>query len=326
MDAVRRTLTDASPFDKHAGLEMVGDPPSSETSAADCSARDLRIAAADGFSLAATLHAAADRAAGVVVVNSATGVRRAFYRRFAAHLAAHGLDVLTYDYRGIGESRPRSLRGFSAAMHHWGERDLTGVLAWAHAHAAGRRIVAVGHSAGGQIVGLAPNRRFVSALLAVGAQSGDWRLWPAPARYRMALLWYGVVPAVANAFGYLPGAFGIGEDLPRGVALEWAHWCRTPAYLAGDDGARRRAFAAFDGHILAMSFDDDDYAPSRAVDGLMELYASARVTRRHVRPADVGMPVGHFGFFREAMRERLWRDATAWLVDRVSERDRDVAA
>jgi predicted alpha/beta hydrolase len=79
----------------------------------------LRIAAADGYSLGATLFAPV--APKGVVVNAAMGVKRGFYARFGAHLAARGFTVVTYDYRGIGDSRPARLRGLSARLQDWGE-------------------------------------------------------------------------------------------------------------------------------------------------------------------------------------------------------------
>ena len=41
----------------------------------------------------------------------------------------HGFDVLTYDYRGIGLSRPVSLRGCGYRWSDWGEQDFDAVLA-----------------------------------------------------------------------------------------------------------------------------------------------------------------------------------------------------
>ena len=37
------------------------------------------------------------------------------YRGFASYLAGRGCAVLTYDYRGTGDSRPTSLAGFKAS-------------------------------------------------------------------------------------------------------------------------------------------------------------------------------------------------------------------
>ncbi|HWP34111.1 MAG TPA: alpha/beta fold hydrolase [Thermodesulfobacteriota bacterium] len=277
----------------------------------------LRIPARDRFALAASLYQpqAGTRPDAVVLINPATAVKRGFYDRFARFLADRGFAVVTYDYRGVGESRPTRLRGFAASMHEWGERDLAGVIDWIAARFPESRLLVVGHSAGGQLVGLADNNDRIRALLAVAAQSGDWRLWPRPLRYALALLWYAAVPAATRLFGYLPGWLGIGEALPRGVALEWARWCRTEGYLVGGDGAGRRAgFARVTAPVLAYSFADDPYAPAAAVDALLRWYVNAPRTHRHVTPAEAGVPaIGHFGFFRDRVRDTLWREAAAWL-------------
>ena len=49
---------------------------------------------------------------------------------FACFLQRQGFGVVTFDYRGIGDSRPPSLKGCSAQMHEWGQQDIAGVLHW----------------------------------------------------------------------------------------------------------------------------------------------------------------------------------------------------
>lgn len=272
------------------------------------------VHARDGAPLAATVFAgAAASRRSAVVIASATGVRRAYYDAFASFLAARGHDVLTFDYRGIGGSRDASVR---PKMHEWGEQDLAGVIAHAAERLGARdgTVAVVGHSVGGQLVGLVPEPARVRRFVAVAAQSGDFRLWPLATRLAMAALWYGLVPGVTRAVGYLPGALGIGEDLPPGVALEWAAWCRTPGYLVGGPGSSRLArYERMTAPVLAFSFDDDPYAPPAAVDALLALYRRAPVDRRAVARADVG-PIGHFGFFRDRFRRSLWEDAARFLV------------
>ena len=63
-----------------------------------------------------------------MIINAATSVRCRYYSRFADYLFAQGFDVLTYDYRGIGESRPASLRGFKASWSDWGRLDFEAML------------------------------------------------------------------------------------------------------------------------------------------------------------------------------------------------------
>ncbi len=285
--------------------------------------REVALTARDGLALAGTVFEprraeARSRAAArlPVVVASATGVKQRYYRPFASWLASEGYRVVTFDYRGIGGSRAPGAAWHGADMHTWGEQDLAGVLAQVSGDPAlggGRgKALVVGHSVGGQLLGLQPEPARIAASVNVASGSGDYRLWPADARWRMALLWYGIVPSVTRVVGYLPGALGIGEDLPPGVALEWARWCRTPGYLVGGPNEERRArFARFRAPILAFCFADDTYAPPDAVDAMIALYAaSAPVTKRMVSRGEAR--VGHFGFFRERHRA-FWREAKAFL-------------
>jgi predicted alpha/beta hydrolase len=280
----------------------------------------VTIGAGDGVSLAGTWYEAdptpwaSDRP--VVVVNSAAAVKRIYYDRFARFLAEDGFTVLTYDYRGIGDSRPAHLRGFQAHLRDWGETDLTGVLDWIDNRVSGRRLVAIGHSLGGQIIGLSPRSRRISAILGVAAQTGWWGHWPRPDRYALALLWYVVMPGAAAALGYFPARrLGLGEDLPGDIAREWARWCRSRHYMIDASGAPLRPhFDAFAGPLLALSFADDRLAPAEAVSELASYYSRAAVFREHIDPREVGVEsIGHFGFFRERARSALWERAAAWL-------------
>jgi predicted alpha/beta hydrolase len=111
----------------------------------------------------------------VVVINSATSVRCRYYARFAAFLFGHGFDVITYDYRGIGESRPAPLRGFAAGWVDWGHLDCDAVLRFADAASPGRPVYVVAHSIGGFVLGLAGSNYLVRRVFTVGAQYAYWR-------------------------------------------------------------------------------------------------------------------------------------------------------
>lgn len=280
--------------------------------------RSLRLPARDGFKLAATLYEPQGNGAWghetLVVISSATAVPRTYYDGFARFLAGRGFAVLTYDYRGIGESRPRSLRGFEARMHQWGEEDLAGVIDWACRRVQPARLLSVGHSVGGQLVGLAENNERIGALLTVASQSGYWGHWPSPERWRVALYWHLVFPVVSRAFGYMPGWMGIKEDLPGGVAREWAAWGRRPQFLLDGHEERRAGFERFARPIFAYSFEDDGFAPRAAAVALLHFYRNSRVVHRHIVPHTAGLPpVGHFGFFRDRFRDTLWEEAAGWL-------------
>jgi predicted alpha/beta hydrolase len=279
----------------------------------------VTIPATDGFQLAASLFTSEIEAstARTVVIAPATAVKRRFYEKFAAFLASQGLRALTFDYRGIGDSLRVNIRRQPGTMRDWGEKDLAGVLDYVKERYPESRLVVVGHSAGGQLVGLTDRNRSVCAMLTVAAQSGYWRHWPAPRRYVMAGVWYGLIPSLTGLFSYFPTkTLKMGENLPAGIALEWARWCRNERFFIDERGEPIPGH--FDGlriPIRAYSFEDDHFAPRRAVDALMSFYKDASIERLHLRPAEVSArQLGHFGFFRERLRDSLWKSSAQWLL------------
>src|SRR6267142_6844270 len=100
---------------------------------------DITMPAADGYPLAATLFLPRGAKRHAVLINSANATPRKIYRGFAGYLAKRGCAVLTYDYRGTGDSRqqaltgykqPKSLVGFKASMADWAAQDITATVAW----------------------------------------------------------------------------------------------------------------------------------------------------------------------------------------------------
>ncbi|MDX8411560.1 MAG: hypothetical protein R8K46_06820 [Mariprofundaceae bacterium] len=219
----------------------------------------------------------------------------------------------------IRSSRPASLRRFDVSMRIWGEKDIAGVIDWALDQLHADRLLAVGHSAGGQLFGLAHNAQRIRAMVQVTVPSGHWRHWPAPNRYVFALLWYVFMPGLSSLLGYFPArAFRLGDDLPGGVAMEWARWCRHADYMFGhlDDGAVKH-IASLDLPVLSYSFADDTFATKAAVDALLQGFAALRVERMHITPSAIGSgPIGHFGFFKRQFADSLWRESTDWLKQR----------
>jgi predicted alpha/beta hydrolase len=273
------------------------------------------VTAADGYKLAASLFDGG-RADTVVLINSATAVPRRFYQRFANYLKRYGWTAVTYDYRGIGESKPASLCGFDARMRDWALLDMTAVVDWIVRELAPARLFAVGHSFGGQAPGMIENAHRLDAMVGVSAQSGYWGVQGGRERARGRFVVTVAIPLLAHLMGYFPWSwFGPGEDLPKGVALEWARWCRYPNYLLDDKSLPLERYRSFAAPVLAYSIDDDDWGTSRAVDDMMRAYGS--VTRRHIAPADYGLErLQHMGFFRDGA-EPIWREVVEWLEDAV---------
>jgi predicted alpha/beta hydrolase len=281
--------------------------------------QDLTIPARDGYPLSATLYRSETPDASFVIIAAAMGVKRGYYGKFADYLAAHGLNALTFDYRGIGGSKPPRLRGFAGKASDWGTLDLAGIIGWVDQENPSAKISLVGHSIGGQLPGITPNADRLSALFLVAAQSGHWRWWRGITGKAMMLsLWYIAIPTLTTITGKLPGwAMGGGENVPPEVAREWASWGRNRDYILSYNPDAIEGFRRIQAPVVAMSFaDDQQFAPEAAVDALASWYTSAQLDRRHVTADEVnGQRIGHFGFFRSQFADTLWQDATNWLTE-----------
>jgi predicted alpha/beta hydrolase len=276
----------------------------------------VRFAAADGRELVGDLFEPRVPAKGAVVVASAMGARRRLYSTFASYLAEAGLLTLTFDYRGIGDSKSEPMRRDSTKLAEWGELDVAGAHDYLRAVGRGLPLAHVGHSIGGQLLALLRNPN-VDAALFVASQNGHFRNWRGWRRAAMVTLWYAAVPTLLRTHGYLPmRALGQGEDIPRGVATQWMEWARDRrylgAYLEDRDGARASELSC---PMRAYAFPDDPYAPVRSVKGLLSFFPNAESELIVVRPRDLGVArIGHFGPFRARVGSHLWPEQRAWLL------------
>ena len=277
----------------------------------------LTITARDGAPLAATLYLPSDRAPErAILIGCATAVRRGFYEPYARYLASQGCAALTFDFRGIGGSLVGPVQRSAATIRQWGELDLAAAVDALAERFAGVPLHLVGHSVGGQLLGLLDNSHRLDSVCTVAAQHGYWRLYPRKDAVSYALLWYLVMPTLARLLSYFPSRrLRLGEDLPRGVALQWSRWARSPHYMVDDRGqALHPRFASYTGPLLAYSFDDDVRAPERCVRALHRYFTGATVEHRHVSPPTIGAKnIGHVGFFRAQHKATLWKESLQWL-------------
>jgi predicted alpha/beta hydrolase len=288
---------------------------------------DFVLPAADGYQLAARLWASSEAPSSVetALINAGAGIGMRYYDRFAHFLATHGIPTLVYDYRGIGQSRPSVLRGFAASVEDWGSKDCAAALEWLSGQFPEARRIVIGHSVGGFVTGFVTNGRKIDRMLLVGAHTGYWRDYAARPRLAMYLLWHALMPAVTRVVGYFPGRrLHLLNDLPAGVALEWANrrrpefwWNKVTADGAPDTQWRDNAlsrFLAIRASTLALRFTDDAFATEAATTRILGLYQNCPATRMVVGPVDAGgQKIGHFGFFRSRFRETLWPRVLAWL-------------
>lgn len=276
--------------------------------------REVRMPTDGGIDLGARIYEPMARDVRAhLLIHGATAVPQGYYARFAEHMARHGYCVTTYDYRGIGASRTAPPDREPATMRDWGQSDASAAFGHVRSIANGAPIIAMGHSFGGQTIGLCDAWQSADAVILVASQLGYWRHWPSPKKWGHALLWYGLVPAATTMFGRWPGWIGLGTDLPKGVARQWARWCRDPEYLLGEEPRARERFERLVAPTLFFSFSDDEYAPPNAVDALCSLLPPRSVHHVRMTPEEAGRPIGHFGYFRPSADALLWQPTLEWL-------------
>ncbi|MEK6806239.1 MAG: alpha/beta fold hydrolase [Pseudomonadota bacterium] len=290
---------------------------------------EVRLPATDGYPLAGTLYRPRQSNGVAVVISSAYAAPRGYYRAYARFLAARGFAVLTYDYRGIGDSRGAGWAGLEPRLRHWGERDLAAAIDWLADKYPHSRMTLIGHSIGGQLLGLAPNHARVVALLAVASQSGYWRLRDGSHRIASFLYFHVFIPLMALLSRGLPSLRRGEFDVPSGVALEFARWGRHPQYIVDEVGRPlREHFDAWGGQARFYHFTDDhDFAPRRAVAAIAGFYRNAKIEIVHRAPEDWGLSrIGHFGFFRSSMPAVAWQETAHWLERAAMPQYRSVQA
>jgi predicted alpha/beta hydrolase len=274
------------------------------------------LKASYGYVLHAMYFLAAGKSKGHLIVAGATGVPQRFYRRFAEFAAQRGVDVWTLDYRGIGLSKPASLRGFEMNYLDWARLDLAALVD--HVASLGNQpILMIGHSYGGHAFGLLPGNERIQRF-ATFATGAGWHGWmPTMERLKVQLMWRVVGPLLVNAKGYLAWSLlGMGEDLPRQVFLQWRHWCQWPRYFFDDpeQADLEKKFAEVQIPIRAVNSTDDKWAPPASRDAFMAAYSQSQLELITIEPRGLGLPsIGHMGYFR-AQAKPLWEETLDWLT------------
>lgn len=282
--------------------------------------------AADGFALHGQLWQPTSSAPHTtLLINAATGVAARYYHRYAAYLAEHGYLVLTYDYRGIGASRPTSLRGLRATKHDWGALDCDAAIQTLHQQAPDIPMMAVCHSIGGFALGLAPSAPLIRRALFVGCQYAYWQDYRLLLRVPMWLNWHLIMPVLTKIFGYFPGkTLRWLEDLPAGVAMEWATRIHPDfhkryhrlqhAQRPVDVRALEARIGALQADILAIADVRDPFATISATLRLLDYFHHCRRKFSRIDPRREGLPkLGHFGFFHSRFQGSLWPQSLTWL-------------
>lgn len=238
-----------------------------------------------------------------ILIASAMAVPQRYYRYFSEYLCDKGYNVITFDYLGVGESliHPKDR---SVLYEDWGKYDVNLLINWIDENLK-TPIYYIAHSAGGQILGLAPNSTKIAKIFIISSGISYWKNWPFPRRYFYLLAWYVFYPAIIKVFGYSP-KFAMGEVVPGGIMNQWLYWARKKRFML-DDQNTKIYFEDISADIDFIAFSDDTYSPYNNAKILASFFINSKVNFRLINPREFNYKkIGHFGFFRNRFKDDLW--------------------
>ena len=244
----------------------------------------------------------------IIIIVSAAGVLQSFYKKIAEFFQNNNISTITFDYAGIGKSLNGNIKKENSNLTNWGNRDLEAVIKYTIETYPRFKIILLGHSIGGQLIGLAPSSYMADKIILVAAQSGYWKFWKGVSKIRMWANWYLLVPILTKGFGYLPSKkISRMESLPKNVAEEWAKWCRSSNYLFASFSYNKLYFDRIKCKLTSISIDDDFLAPKKSVEWLTAKFGNASIKSLHFIPEKFkALKIGHFSLFTEKFKDDIW--------------------
>lgn len=270
--------------------------------------------------LVATVYRPENEVKVAVMIAPATGIKRQFYHSFATFLAQQGFGVITFDNEGIGESLTSQLAKCDASLISWGRHDMPAVLDALQLEFGEATYHLIGHSAGGQLIGLMPNYVAISSVFNVACSSGQIKNMDMPYKLKAMGFMDAFIPLSNLVLGYTPSdKIGMGEPLPKGVARQWRDWCNGTGYIktALDKTIHNHFYNEMTMPALWLGFSDDEIANDKNIDDMIRVFPNMPVEKHYFEPEAFGLNhIGHMRYFSSRTHTKapqLWQMAVDWL-------------
>ncbi len=268
------------------------------------------ISCKDGYQLAAQFYPVlnSDKSYPVLIC-PATGITKNFYHAFAQWLNQQGYPVLSFDFRGIGKSLHGALKDSTASINDWGIYDIPAAIETLLNRTQAEKVIIVGHSAGGQLLGIASNYHKVAKVLAIAGSTGHVKGLKGKTKVLAPVMFNIIFPVSSFVKGYGATQFiGMGENLPKNVAKQWAEFCSKPGYVMNAIG--KTIFEDYHQQIQCpiTSFwaTDDEIATHSNVKDLLRLYPNAQTKLIELNPQQLGYKrIGHMLMFKKS-HQKIW--------------------
>lgn len=270
--------------------------------------KSINIKTEDNYSLAVHIFEPQNPNLKILLINSATGVKQQIYFSFAQFFSEQGFIVMTYDYRGIGLSKPDKMKGFEASMRIWGTKDYKAVTNYIKTNFSDYQKFCLGHSVGALILGMNEDSEMFEEFIFVGTQNafvGNLKFKTKIEAY----LGFGIAqPLSTKLLGYFPADwFGLGESLPSGSAFDWRTLIlnkkSTNKLLEKSENFSKN----LNQKVFVVRAEDDAWLTEKGVKSLLQdTYPNLKPTYRLIKTTESEKnEIGHINFFR-SYNKKLW--------------------
>lgn len=277
--------------------------------------KEFFLQTSDGYKISVHLFSPKKSNGKLLLINSATGVKQQVYFSFSKFLAKNGFTVLTYDYRGIGLSKPQKMKGFFASMRIWGTHDYKALTNYIAEHYAHFEKFCLGHSVGALILGMNYESKMFKKFVFVATQKAHVSNLTTSVKL-MSYIGFGLLqPASTKVFGYFPAhRFGLGESLPKNVAYDWRTLILHPKSTNKLLEKIQNYSENLHQKVLVISAEDDPWVTQKGMDTLLaETYPNLQPEFRHLQASESDKnEIGHINFFR-SYNQNLWKIPLDWM-------------
>lgn len=282
--------------------------------------KELFLKNPDGFNLSVKIFEPENAIGKLLIINSATGVKQQVYFSFAKYMSQSGFTVITYDYSGIGESKPKKMKNFESSMRIWGTRDFKTLTEFIKKEYPQEEKFCLGHSVGALILGMNADSAIFRKFVFVATQDaylGNLKLNIAVT----ALFGFGIaLPITTTLLGYFPAHwFGLGETLPKGVAYDWRTLILHPKSTSRLYEKNEVDFSKnLTQKTLIIHAEDDPWVTQKGMENLLKnVYPNLLKTFREIEISESDQKeIGHINFFR-SFNKKLWKIVLDDLQEKV---------
>ena len=241
-----------------------------------------------------------------LIIAPALGVPRSFYTAFAIFCCNHGIRTLVFDYRGAYDSPLNNDQRHR--LEDWGQQDLAAAIEFCSQWA--QPIHLIGHSIGGQVVGLANNCDQLKSIHLVAASAPYWKRWGFPDNLTMLFSSFVLFPLITRLSKLInTRRYGLGSQfIQSSLIRDWARWMRKPDYLFAEQLKLNTAsYQSIVAPLYAYAITDDKLAPRQNIDYLVTKFPMALIKFIEISPKQLNTKeIGHTELFKERIGRSFW--------------------